>query len=71
MTIQTQFAKQLQILIDATLGNVILDSEYPILFNEVCKFYERRGVQFWGDYEDDYSKCIEYLTADLYEAQLA
>ena len=54
MTIQSKFADSLQILRDAANGNIQLETQYPSLFSRVCRFYEDKGVRFWGvDIEED------------------
>ena len=64
MTIQSKFASSLQILRDAAHGDVSLD-QYPGLFNQVFRFYENKGVRFWGvDFEEDYAYLIDHLIAD-------
>lgn len=64
MTIQSKFANSLQILRDAANGDVTLE-EYPNLFSAVFRFYENKGVRFWGiDLEEDYAYLIDHLIAD-------
>jgi len=39
--------------------------EYPNLFSAVFRFYENKGVRFWGiDLEEDYAYLIDHLIAD-------
>ena len=44
----------LDILGDAVDRQVTLDIEYPNLYNKVVKFYEEKGVDFYGDVDEDY-----------------
>lgn len=65
MTIQSKFADSLQILRDAANGDISLETDYPSLFSQVCRFYENKGVRFWGiDIEEDYAYLIDHLVAD-------
>ncbi|AOV61661.1 hypothetical protein BOW92_gp056 [Synechococcus phage S-WAM1] len=65
MTIQSKFADSLQILRDAVNGDISLETDYPSLFSQVCRFYENKGVRFWGiDIEEDYAYLIDHLVAD-------
>jgi len=65
MTIQSKFADSLQILRDTANGNIQLEVQYPALFSKVCRFYEDKGVRFWGiDIEEDYAYLIDHLVAD-------
>lgn len=65
MTIQQKFAGSLQILKDAVNGDISLETEYPALFAQVCRFYESKGVRFWGvDVEEDYAYLIDHMIAD-------
>jgi len=64
MTIQSKFADSLQTLRDAANGYIQLE-DYPGLFNRVFRFYESKGVRFWGiDLEEDYAYLIDHLVAD-------
>lgn len=65
MTIQQKFADSLQVLKGAVNGDISLETEYPALFSQVCRFYENRGVRFWGiDVEEDYAYLIDHMIAD-------
>ena len=65
MTIQSRFATSLQILRDAANGAISLEIQYPYLFSQVCRFYESKGVRFFGsDVEEDYAYLIDHLIAD-------
>ena len=65
MTTKQKFSSVLDILYQAVTGDVALDSEYPVIFTNRFKFYEDRGVQFWGDVEEDYAILIDKLALDL------
>ena len=65
MTIQSRFATSLQILRDAANGDISLEIQYPHLFSQVCRFYENKGVRFFGsDVEEDYAYLIDHIIAD-------
>ena len=65
MTTRQKFAPVLDILNQAVTGDVFLDSDYPKIFKKVFKFYEDKGVQFWGDVDEDYAILIDKLATDL------
>ena len=65
MTTKQKFAPVLDILNQAVTGDVALDSEYPTIFTRLFKFYEDKGVQFWGDVDEDYAILIDKLAIDL------
>jgi len=67
MTTAQNFATSRTILEAAVQGDVNLDAEYPTLFKNVFKFYEDKGVDFYGDVEEDYAILIDHLEMDLYE----
>ena len=64
MTTTQKFATAIPVLESAVLGDVNLDSEYPTLFKNVFKFYEGKGVDFYGDVEEDYAILIDNLYRD-------
>jgi len=66
MTTTQKFATAISILESAVLGDVNLDSEYPSLFKNVFKFYEEKGIDFYGDVEEDYAILIDNLERDLF-----
>ena len=45
---------------------IILDTEHPIIYNELVKHYEDKGVQFYGDVDEDYEILLSKLESDLY-----
>lgn len=65
MTTRQKFAPVLDILNQAVTGDIFLDSDYPNIFKKVFKFYEDKGVQFWGDVDEDYAILIDKLATDL------
>ena len=67
MTVQKRFADCLSVRRSAVNGEVELDTEYPSLFQALCRFYaEKRHVHFWGiDVEEDYAILIDHLNDDL------
>tara|TARA_B100000925_G_scaffold258996_1_gene214241 strand:+ start:3074 stop:3274 length:201 start_codon:yes stop_codon:yes gene_type:complete len=55
----------LSILRSAVNGDVSLDTDNPSLFNRIFKLYEKRGVEFYGDPEDDYEILIDHIASDI------
>ena len=66
MTTAQKFSSSLDILTDAVDRQVTLDIEYPILYNKVLKFYEEKGVDFYGDVDEDYDILLTKLEQDLF-----
>ncbi|AIX17402.1 hypothetical protein Syn7803C76_182 [Synechococcus phage ACG-2014b] len=66
MTTAQKFSSCLDILSEAIDRQVTLDIEYPILYNEVVKFYEEKGVNFYGDVDEDYDILLTKLEQDLF-----
>ena len=53
MTTAQKFSSVVGILYDAVDRQVTLDIEYPAVYNQVLKFYEEKGVDFYGDVDED------------------
>jgi hypothetical protein len=66
MTTTQKFSSSIDILADAVDRQVTLDIEYPILYNKVVKFYEEKGVDFYGDVDEDYDILLTKLEQDLF-----
>ena len=66
MTTTQKFSSSIDILADAVDRQVTLDIEYPILYNKVLKFYEEKGVDFYGDVDEDYDILLTKLEQDLF-----
>ena len=66
MTTAQKFSSCLDILSDAIDRQVTLDIEYPNLYNKVVKFYEEKGVDFYGDVDEDYDILLTKLESDLF-----
>ena len=66
MTATQKFSSCLDILSDAVDRQVTLDIEYPIIYNQVLKFYEEKGVDFYGDVDEDYDILLTKLEQDLF-----
>ena len=66
MTTTQKFSSCLDILADAVDRQVTLDIEYPVLYNKVVKFYEEKGVDFYGDVDEDYDILLTKLEQDLF-----
>jgi hypothetical protein len=69
MTTTQKFSSCLDILSEAVDRQVTLDIEYPILYNTILKFYEEKGVDFYGDVDEDYDILLTKLELDLYDAR--
>ena len=65
MTTTQKFSSCLDILSEAVDRQVTLDIEYPILYNKVVKFYEEKGVSFYGDVDENYFILLSKLEEDL------
>ena len=66
MTATQKFSSSLDILTDAVDRQVTLDIEYPILYNQIMKFFEEKGVDFYGDVDEDYDILLSKLEQDLF-----
>jgi hypothetical protein len=66
MTTAQKFSSCLTILSEAVDRQLTLDIEYPILYNKVVKFYEEKGVDFYGDVDEDYDILLTKLEQDLF-----
>ena len=66
MTTAQKFSSCLTILSEAVDRQLTLDIEYPILYNKVVKFYEEKGVDFYGDVDEDYEILLSKLEKDLF-----
>ena len=65
MTTAQKFSSANDILWDAINRQITLDAEYPILYNKILKHYEDRGVDFYGDVDEDYDILLTKLETDL------
>ena len=66
MTTAQRFSSSIDLLCEAVDRQVTLDIEYPILYNKVLKYYEEKGVDFYGDVDEDYDILLTKLERDLY-----
>ncbi len=66
MTTAQKFESCLEILYGAVDRHIVLDTEYPIIYNQVVKFYEEKGVDFYGDVDEDYDILLSKLESDLF-----
>ena len=66
MTTAQKFSSVIDVLTDAVDRQVTLDIEYPVLYNKVVKFYEEKGVDFYGDVDEDYDILLTKLEQDLF-----
>ena len=66
MTTAQKFSSVIDVLTDAVDRQVTLDIEYPIIYNQVLKFYEEKGVDFYGDVDEDYDILLSKLEQDLF-----
>lgn len=65
MTTAQKFSPVIDILWSAINRDIILDAEYPNIYNKVLKHYEDRGVDFYGDVDEDYDILLTKLETDL------
>ena len=65
MTTTQKFSSAIDILWDAINRQVTLDIEYPIIYNQIVKHYEEKGVDFYGDVDEDYDILLSKLETDL------
>jgi len=65
MTTTQKFSSVIDILFDAVDRKIVLDTEYPIIYNQIVKFYEEKGVDFYGDVDEDYDILLTKLETDL------
>ena len=66
MNTAQRFSTCLEILYVAVDRQILLDSEHPIIYNQVVKFYVDKGVQFYGDVDEDYQILLSKLEEDLF-----
>ena len=66
MTTEQKFAPVIDILADAVDRQIVLDIQYPLIYNQVVRFYEDRGVQLYGDVDEDYEILLSKLETDLF-----
>ena len=66
MTTAQKFSSCIDILSEAVDRQVALDIEYPIIYNQVVKFYEEKGIDFYGDLDEDYDILLSKLEQDLF-----
>ena len=55
-----------ELLYEAIDRQVVLDTEYPNIYNQVVKHYEEKGVDFYGDVDEDYDILLTKLEQDLF-----
>ena len=66
MTTEQKFSSVIDILEYAVDRQIVLDIQYPLIYNQVVRFYEDRGVQLYGDVDEDYEILLSKLEADLF-----
>lgn len=66
MTTAQRFSSHIDILYEAIDRQVVLDTEYPVIYNQVLKHYEEKGVDFYGDVDEDYDILLTKLEQDLF-----
>ena len=65
MSLVQRFKKNIQALEQTAQGEIELDYKNPKLYKKVRRFYEKEGVEFTGDLEEDYEILMDYLASDL------
>ena len=53
------------ILKDAIDRKIILDIEYPIIYNQIMRLFESAGIQFYGDVDENYDIFLNQLEKEL------
>ena len=66
MSTEQKFSSVMDILEDAVDRKIVLDIQYPLIYNQVVRFYEDRGVQLYGDVDEDYEILLSKLETDLF-----
>jgi hypothetical protein len=66
MSTAQKFSSHIEVLYEAIDRHVVLDTEYPVIYNQVLKFYEEKGVHFYGDVDEDYDILLTKLEQDLF-----
>ena len=66
MTTAQRFSSCIDLLYEAIDRQVTLDIEYPIIYNQVVKHYEEKGVDLYGDVDEDYDILLTKLEQDLF-----
>ena len=66
MTTEQKFSSVIDILADAVDRQIVLDIQYPLIYNQVVRSYEDRGVQLYGDVDEDYEILLSKLETDLF-----
>ena len=64
----SKFKSHLKKLTGALDGNVVLDQDYPKLYQKLIRYYEDRGIQFYNDPEDDYNVILDQVEYDLIQS---
>ncbi len=65
MTTKEKFASHLDILWSAIDRQISLDIEYPIIYNQMVRYFENKGVDFYGDVDEDYDILLTKLEREL------
>ena len=71
MTTAQKFSSCLEILYESVDRQVTLDTEYPVIYNQVLKHYEEKGVDFYGNVDEDYDILLTKLEQDLFYYDLS
>ena len=53
-------------ILDAIDRQVILDRDHPLMYNKLVRYYEDRGVQFYGNVDENYDILLSELEQDFY-----
>ncbi len=65
MTTKEKFSSHLDILWSAIDRQITLDIEYPMIYNQVVRYFESKGVDFYGDVDEDYDILLTKLEKEL------
>ena len=61
----TNFQSHLDLLQSAVARQVTLDIDYPVIYNRLVRFFENKGVDFYGDVDENYDILLSNLEKEL------
>ena len=65
MTTKEKFSSHLDILWSAIDRQIILDIECPTIYDALVRFFENKGVAFYGAVDEDYDILLTKLEKEL------
>jgi hypothetical protein len=61
----SKFRKSIQTLDRAVKREVILAIDQPKLYKKIVKYFENKGVEFYGEIEADYELILSLISEEL------